>query len=146
MLLLLLPACDGTCNNGKCDDTTCEVVEAWPLTEVPEAEWPEGMAEIVDAWLARECTWNLTADGDGDAPGTGPALAEFRPCTIDERTLQTWNNSSACQALGVVVCGNAGFSIVGDGWTETSSTAHASLFGEKWEYLTETVHLWGNAS
>lgn len=146
LLVGMLTAC-GECRGDKCDPTECVIVDERPLSDVHEDDWPEGMQDTVAAWLATEGAWTLEVDCGAESDQRGPASLELAPCGIEELALRTWNDEESCQELGVVVCSDAGFSLVGEnGWAEASTTAAGSLVGEKWEFITDNAHLWGTIS
>ncbi|MFZ5479957.1 MAG: hypothetical protein ACOZNI_24545 [Myxococcota bacterium] len=63
-MLILLAACDGgqSGENGKGDvgQSPCEETSSAPLSDVPESEWPEGLAELVEVYEGLDGDWTAT--------------------------------------------------------------------------------------
>jgi len=104
-LLFAFPGCGGQSGENP-DVGPCDVVSQEPMDEVPEAEWPEGLAELVNAYaaLAGDWTGTLRCLDEEDEPATFSL-------DIDDALALTTREGNACPESSIAAEGETTFTL-----------------------------------
>lgn len=106
----LNPACD---KGGPGGGTPCTIVNQQSLDELDGADWPDGLAEMVDSYLEADGAWTVDVRCETHPEYDGTATLSLEQCSVSDMQLNTMEGDACDDTTLLVHCSDGSISLAG---------------------------------